>query len=147
MAIKVPHVSWADVQDDDCTSRTKASRPGRVRQLWTTYIEDGWLLECLSLGLSCSLLIALCLVLNAFDGHTMPDLGSSLGSIITLNTIVAIIGTAIQACLMYPVAECLGQLKWQWLKVDRKLEDISTFDRASRGAMGAFMMLCTIKWA
>ena len=51
---------------------------------------------------------------------------------------VAVFSTIAKSALLYPIAECLGQLKWNYLETKRKLHDIQIFDEASRGPWGGF---------
>lgn len=109
-------------------------------------VNDGWLLELLSLGTGCLLLAALCLVLNSYDYANTPYIGGPFGHAVTLNTIVAIIGVAIQAAFLFPIVECLGQLKWHWFLNARPLHDLLVFDRAGRGMMGALAFLLRMRF-
>lgn len=89
------------------------------------------------------LIIALIVVLRVYDGQLAPRFGAVFNGALTLNTIVAILSTASKAALLYPVTECISQLKWIWFSKDyRRLSDMSTFDNASRGIIGGF----TLAW-
>ncbi|KAI8940576.1 hypothetical protein NX059_001851 [Plenodomus lindquistii] len=57
------------------------------------------------------------------------------------NTVVAFLATLIRATLIFPLAECLGHLKWTFFERPRTLDFMNTFDVASRGPMGAFKFL------
>lgn len=109
--------------------------------------EDNWFLEILCVTIGTVLIVALYLVLRAYDGQIAPKFGSAFGSSLTLNTIVAIIAAAAKVLLLLPVAECLGQLRWIWFaNEDRPLTDFTTFDRAVRGSMwSGFELLWTTK--
>lgn len=123
-------------------SSTSSLRGNSVATAWAVLVEDGWLLEVLSLLLGCMLLLALCVVLHSYDGQQVPTLAVTFGAAITLNTLTAIMATAIQACLLYPILECLGQLKWRWLLGTEKcLEDLHVFDSASRGPIGSMVLM------
>lgn len=39
----------------------------------------------------------------------------------------------------------IGQLKWNWFGQTRPLRDIEKFDEATRGPVGAFKLLWTVK--
>lgn len=43
--------------------------------------------------------------------------------------------------MLFAVAESLSQLKWLWFRQPRMLEEIQTFDDASRGPMGAAQLI------
>ena len=98
--------------------------------------EDNWLVEiiCVVMGSAC--LAALCLVLQHYNGKATPHFGSAFGSSLTLNTLVAIIAAAAKLLLLFPVAECVGQLRWIWFSHGyRQLGDFATWDYAARGSV------------
>lgn len=106
------------------------------------HILNFWWLEIFCAVLGTILLIALALILNAFDGKAVPHFGSAFGSALTLNTIIAILATTAKTCLLFPVAECISQLKWIWFSSRlRRLSDLALFDRASRGLLGCIELL------
>ena len=45
------------------------------------------------------------------------------------------------AALIVPTSEALGQLKWNWFHKSRAMWDFEIFDKASRGPLGAVMLL------
>jgi hypothetical protein len=98
--------------------------------------EDNWLIEiiCVVAGSAC--LAALCPVLHHYDGKATPHFGSAFGSSLTLNTLVAIIAAVAKLLLLFPVAECIGQLRWIWFSRGyRQLGDFATWDYAARGSV------------
>jgi hypothetical protein len=81
--------------------------------------------------------------------HSMADLRSSplppADFRDELNAIISILATAAKGALLLPVAEAISQHKWLWFRrSQRKLQDIETFDNASRGPWGALTMLLKI---
>jgi hypothetical protein len=109
-------------------------------------LDDNWILEIVCIFLGVLLIIALCLVLWHYDGKEAPQFGDAFGTSLTLNTVVSIIVTGARVSLLLPAAECVGQLKWTWLaKKYRPLNDVSIFDKASRGIFGGFGLLWRTK--
>ncbi len=53
------------------------------------------------------------------------------------NSLIAIFSTIAKSALIYPISECIGQLKWHYFEKSRMLQDIEEFDRATRGPWGA----------
>jgi hypothetical protein len=109
--------------------------------------EDNWHLEIVCVVFGSVLVVALYLVLQIYDRKPAPQFGSAFGSSLTLNTIVAIIAAAAKLLLLFPVAECIGQLRWIWFSHDyRQLNDFATFDRAARGSIwSGFELLRTTR--
>ena len=54
---------------------------------------------------------------------------------------IFLFATIFKAALLLPVAEGLGQLKWNWFRKPRPLADITIFDSASRGPRGALQLI------
>jgi hypothetical protein len=109
--------------------------------------EDNWLVEivCVIMGSAC--IAALCLVLQHYNGKATPQFGSAFGSSLTLNTLVAIIAALAKLLLLFPVAECIGQLRWIWFSRGyRQLGDFATWDYAARGSVwSGFELVWTTK--
>jgi hypothetical protein len=61
---------------------------------------------------------------------------------VTLNTVIATLGTLARTTLAFALSACIGQQKWNWLR--RKpdtLEAWERFDEASRGPWGGTRLL------
>jgi hypothetical protein len=52
-----------------------------------------------------------------------------------------------QDCLLVPLSNGLGQLKWAWFSdgKNRPLADLDTFDAASRGVIGSAQLIFLLK--
>ncbi|KAF7541034.1 hypothetical protein G7054_g953 [Neopestalotiopsis clavispora] len=63
---------------------------------------------------------------------------------ISLNATVALLITASKAGAMFSIGSCFSQSKWlHYRKSTRKLEELDLFEEASRGPLGALVMLFT----
>ncbi|KAI8935460.1 hypothetical protein NX059_008030 [Plenodomus lindquistii] len=62
-----------------------------------------------------------------------------------LLTLVNILGKVASATLILPTSEALGQLKWNWFRQSNVIWDFDIFDKASRGAWGAALLLYRTK--
>ena len=62
-------------------------------------------------------------------------------------TIITVLSKIASGALILPISEGIGQLKWTWFhgKKSRDVFDFEIFDKASRGALGSFMLLCRTK--
>lgn len=119
-------------------SRKTSEKPSYCSHL----VLDTWSSEILAIGFSLACFVAIVAVLSSFDGKQSPQLSYGL----TLNTIVSILATACKSSLLFLVAESIGQLKWVWFFQQRKdtkrpLQDIQSFDGASRGPLGSLTIL------
>ncbi|KAI8935461.1 hypothetical protein NX059_008031 [Plenodomus lindquistii] len=56
-----------------------------------------------------------------------------------------ILGKISSAALIVPTTEAIGQLKWNWFNNSRAMWDFEIFDKASRGPLGALMLLYRTK--
>ena len=88
-------------------------------------------------------MVSMSAVLLRYDGQSLPSWGTLFGADINLNAVLSLLGLVIKSSLMLAVVECISQLKWTWFagKEHQPLEDLHTFDNASRGPMGALQLL------
>ncbi|KAH9864234.1 hypothetical protein J1614_010168 [Plenodomus biglobosus] len=63
----------------------------------------------------------------------------------TFLTWANILGKVSSAALIVPTSEALGQLKWNWFHSLQAMWDFEIFDKASRGPLGALMLLYRTK--
>ncbi|KAF2853169.1 hypothetical protein T440DRAFT_487629 [Plenodomus tracheiphilus IPT5] len=62
-----------------------------------------------------------------------------------LLSLVNTLGKVASAALILPTSEALGQLKWNWFHKSNAMWDFEIFDKASRGAWGATLLLFRTK--
>lgn len=147
-----PYVAVDNHQDPKTAAYPSGPRPraGKVSR-WASWTSNGWLLEIASTILGIALIVALVVFLKEYDGKPSPQFGDFLGTALTLNTVVAILSATSKASLLWPVAECMSQLKWLWFAGDRArpLVDLATFDVASRSTWGGFELIwrTRLRWA
>lgn len=90
------------------------------------------------MALSLTSMAAIVIVLIKYDGRVFPSVPGE----ISLNAIVATLSTISKTSLIFSVSAVLGQLKWDWFeKQPRQLDELETFDQASRGPLGAMKLL------
>ncbi|KAF3799379.1 hypothetical protein GCG54_00001421, partial [Colletotrichum gloeosporioides] len=87
------------------------------------------------LALSCLLVIVI--ILSIYQGQPLPKWPKYL----PINSLMAIFTAVFKASLIMPVAEGLGQLKWEWFNQPRRLADVVLFDDASRGPWGSLVLI------
>lgn len=127
-------------------SALEPRKHGRLSAIYKRWVEDGWLFEALAAVFGVVLIIVLCVILRDYNGQPVPSLGSVLNTDVTLNFVVSLLLSIAVPALMFPVAECLSQFKWIWFSSgDRSLEDLNTFDRASRGTLGGAAFLWKLR--
>ncbi|EOA91788.1 uncharacterized protein SETTUDRAFT_152831 [Exserohilum turcica Et28A] len=63
----------------------------------------------------------------------------------TFLTLANVLGKTASAALIIPTSEALGQLKWHWFHDSKEIWDFEIFDKASRGAWGAALLLFRTK--
>jgi hypothetical protein len=57
------------------------------------------------------------------------------------NSLVAVFSTVAKSALLVPIAESIGQLKWDFFRRSRSIIHMQTLDEASRGPWGAIILL------
>ncbi|KAF2236905.1 hypothetical protein EV356DRAFT_558030 [Viridothelium virens] len=101
-----------------------------------------WTSEILSLGLGIGALTGIIALLAHFNGQALPNWPYD----ITLNTLIALMATIVNAGIAVSLQSGLSQLKWIGFKSGRRpLADFETFDEASRGSRGVFKLLATAR--
>ncbi|KAK0836322.1 hypothetical protein LTR03_013789 [Friedmanniomyces endolithicus] len=104
-----------------------------------------WLYELLGALGSLACFAALVAVLRRSEGK---EQSRWLYNKLTLNGLIALLSTFIRASMMFSVGACLSQMKWNHFSSQssqgssgRRLEDLNTFDEASRGPFGSLKLL------
>ncbi|ORY63262.1 uncharacterized protein BCR38DRAFT_436349 [Pseudomassariella vexata] len=100
-------------------------------------ILRSWIPEITSFLGSLLLLVAIVVVLRAYDGIPQPEWATG----INLNSLIAILSTICRATMLVVIAEVISQLKWIWFDKIRPLGDLEMLDRASRGFWGSLRLL------
>lgn len=96
-----------------------------------------WTLEILGCVTAIVAFVAIVVVLVYYDGRPMPQWPYG----ITLNALVAVLSTVMKATMAFTLTESLSQLKWSWFSGGNKLSDLALLDAASRGVLGALVVL------
>lgn len=129
-------------QDALAGDDTVAQSGSQWTNFFTRNLTDGWTFEFISTLFGTILIILLCVLLREYDGQPVPSFGSVLNTDITLNFAVSLTLSVAIPALMFPVAECVGQLKWYWFaRAPKPLDHLVTFDEASRGIAGGATFL------
>ncbi len=111
---------------------------GNVIQRWSLEIVS-WLISAICMGAIIAVLVVL---------RNQPLSKWPFGKIgLSLNAFISICSRVAGAALLLPVAEALGQLKWNWFYKggSKTMWDFEMFDNASRGPWGAFLLLIHTK--
>lgn len=108
-----------------------------VKAQSTGFWGVGWLWELVSCVIAIGSLVGIIVVLYVFDGKSTPDWPYG----ITLNALISVLETVMKAAMAFPITEALSQLKWSWFNEGNKLSDLALLDAASRGAVGAVVVL------
>jgi hypothetical protein len=97
-----------------------------------------WLFEMASWCISAACMIAIICIYLQIRNHPLSSSGSYL-------TLANVLGKVSSAALIVPTSEALGQLKWNWFHESKAMWDFEIFDKASRGPLGALMLLFRTK--
>lgn len=107
---------------------------------YTRWFVDWWLLEIISWSFSAICLIVLALVLWKYDGDLVPNW--TIG--ISIEAFISICSGFVKSTMLLPVAEAIGQLKWDFFREGVKRKSscyFETLDAASRGPWGSLVLL------
>ncbi|PKY05922.1 hypothetical protein P168DRAFT_317427 [Aspergillus campestris IBT 28561] len=100
-------------------------------------LTDTWAPEITAIVSMLLCLVAILVILTEYQGRSVPDLPMGL----TLNTIISILATGAKSLLIYAISASIGQSKWIWFNPGQPLQDLQTFDDASRGPLGSTTLL------
>lgn len=124
-------------------------RPGfagkikRMKRTWYERARSQWLYQLLCAATSVCSVLAIAGLLAVYDGVPISD----WHFVLSLNTVVSILGTTSKAALSEVLAASLSQFKWLWLaKRRRPLNDFVEIEEASRGASGSLQTLFSRRW-
>jgi len=124
------------------TAGTSPRASSTKQHSWINWCSDWWIPEVLAWIVAVLCLVAICIILKAYDDQPLPSWHYG----ITLNAIVALLSTVSKMLLVIPVAEGLSQIKWLWYKKrpnadGENLMDFQDIDKASRSAFGSLPLL------
>ncbi|KAJ9616769.1 hypothetical protein H2200_000488 [Cladophialophora chaetospira] len=111
----------------------------RFRRWFAALPDRPWLPEVTSLVLACLAFTAIVVTLAVHQGRPLPR----WPHLVSIDSLIAIFSAIFKAALITPVAEGIGQLKWDWFQRDRNLIDLNRLDSASRGPWGSCCLLFT----
>ena len=106
-------------------------------------LQDWWLWELLGSGTSILAMTAIVVILAIYDSSSLPDWPSS----ITINSTISLFSTIAKLSMLSSVGATISQSKWLWYRQTepRRLQDLQTFDDASRGPWGAAHLLLSLR--
>jgi len=101
-----------------------------------------WKWELLAGVLSICAMIAVIGLLSAIENRPL----TSWRFFLQPNTLLSILATVTNSALLFLVAECIGQSKWLYFQLrPQRLSNYETFDRATRGPLGALGLMWMLK--
>ena len=117
----------------------------------TDFVARFWLFEIASTTVSAAVLVAIAIILKDSDNHILSAGGEEpdnwfFGQL-TLNGLVALLSTVVEACMMVSVAAGISQLKWirfgvlRSTRSGRRMAEFDDMDQASKGARGSLKFL------
>ncbi|KAK7960639.1 hypothetical protein PG988_011853 [Apiospora saccharicola] len=133
--------AYSAVPVDERRSDVKAEEGGAPTQTrrgcWEAVQDWTWTLELLSLVFAIASTIAICIILWLWDDRLLSDWPLPIQP----NSLVSIFSTLAKTALMLPIGSVISQMKWIWFEEPQNLNDLQTFDRASRGPWGSLKLI------
>ena len=119
---------------------TKRNSMERSNQFWDS--PSSWTLEIIAIIISTGAIVSIIALLHRENGRPI----SAWKLAVTLNTIVAALGTLARTTLAFALSACVGQQRWNWLR--RRPDSLvawERFDEASRGPWGGTRLLIWLR--
>ncbi|RBA15919.1 hypothetical protein FPRO05_12140 [Fusarium proliferatum] len=133
---KLLHINSREVQNNGDSLISNQHSLGTNYALRRNHIFRSWWQEIAWCVFAAGLLVLLVVLLKTYDKKPAPEW------FVSLNAVVAAIATRCRASMVIPVSEGLSQLKWNaFARSPRPLDDLKTFDQASRGPFGSLLLL------
>ena len=117
--------------------RTQRNLRMTTRRCTRFAIDVNWLPEIISLLLAVIAFLAIVILLAVRKDKPLPNWPSLIG----INSLVAIFSSVLRVALLFPIAECVSELKWIWFANPQPVSDFDRFDSASRGPWGALKLI------
>lgn len=122
-------------ENDNLTTQRNSRKT--TRRCTQSTIDVIWLPEFTSFLLAVIAFLAIIILLAVRKDKPLPNWPSLIG----INSLVAILSSILRVALLFPVAECISELKWIWFANPQPVSDFDRFDSASRGPWGALKLL------
>ncbi|KAL8748975.1 MAG: hypothetical protein Q9199_007966, partial [Rusavskia elegans] len=116
----------------------KVGSPDQTRlgsSLRSRLVENSWALELLAWCFAAVTFAILYAVLRVFNGKPLSHWNSS----ISVNTLVTLLTTIASTALIFPVASCIAQLRWLWLR--KKEQSVAGLQSFGNGPVDIFVMI------
>ncbi|KLO85054.1 Uncharacterized protein LW93_6006 [Fusarium fujikuroi] len=133
---KLLNINSRELQNNGDSLISNQDALGTNYALRRNHIFRSWWQEIAWCVFAAGLLVLLVVLLKTHDKKPAPEW------FVSLNAVVAAISTICRASMVIPVSEGLSQLKWNaFARSQRPLDDLKTFDQASRGPFGSLLLL------
>jgi hypothetical protein len=137
-----PNAEQVDFLDEETRSQCPAKRAsgplGRSAWLWKHVTSFAWWWEFGSITVSGIALALIVVTLGVMDGRSLDAWKLP----IQINSLISICSTLSRSALLLVVTEGMSQLKWNFFeKHGGTLDKLQSFDDASRGPWGAFLLI------
>jgi hypothetical protein len=100
-----------------------------------------WWMETSACFIVIASLCAIVGIVSYHNGQPLPDWKHGF----TINSMISIFLTLMKSGMGLVVAQGLAHLKWTWFDDARPLQDLETYDAATKGPLGALMLLWTVR--
>lgn len=129
----------------DANLGESASGPLQERRRDSTWLfarlEKSWLYESIGVLLSAAALASMTATLVRQNEQRLPDWGW-----VSFSALISILSTISKMAALYSATSALSQMKWIWFaEHNHNLSDFTTFDRGSRGSIGAIFLLWKLR--
>ncbi|KAK8024351.1 hypothetical protein PG993_012417 [Apiospora rasikravindrae] len=116
---------------------TQAPRLKDNRSLLLDPRGNFWRYESASLLLAIAAFVTIVVLLASYNGRERPD----WPALININTLLSVLTAILKSSLLFPIAECIGELKWVHFKDPHPVRDFARWDAATRGPWGSLLLI------
>ena len=134
----IPHKPLAS---NLCSARLLSQNPAVEIGHRRAHVIRNWWMEIAACFLFFAALTAIVATMYTHQGKPLPQWPYQ----ISVNSLISIYVVVFKGTILLMTAEGLGQFKWRWFLERRPLDDLVTYDQATRGPLGALSLLWRLR--
>ncbi|KAK8037209.1 hypothetical protein PG991_000555 [Apiospora marii] len=122
-------------------SEARCTRSHRLKATCTSLLDPTgsfWSYETVSFLIALSAFVAIVVILASYNGRRRPN----WPALININSLLSVLTAILKAALLFPIAECIGELKWLHFKDPHPVRDLARWDSTTRGPWGSLLFIC-----
>lgn len=136
-----PLIPRKPLASNQCSARLPSQNPAVEIGHRRAHVIRNWWMEIAACFLIFAALTAIVPTMYPHQGKPLPQ----WPYLISVNSLISIYVVVPKCTILLVTIEGLDQLKWRWFLERRPLDDLVTYDQATRGPLGALSLLWRLR--